>query len=147
MRKIWLLLPLILVGLLLAAAGGGYTWLQQSKPRYEGEQALPGLAADVEVRFDQHGIPHIYAGTEVDAYRALGYVQAQDRLFQMELLRRLAAGRLAEVLGPDLLEVDIFFRTLGIHEQSVRQAKALMQGPDTPWREALLAYLDGVNTF
>ena len=64
------------------------------------------------VHFDDHGVPHINAQSQKDAYTALGYVHAQDRLWQMELIRRIAPGRLSELFGKDLLDTDVFFLRL-----------------------------------
>ena len=102
LKKIgWALLALI--GLTLVAGG---IYLNTLKPQYTGELDLPGLETQVEVWYDQHGTPHIYGSSEEDVQRALGYVHAQDRLWQMELLRRIGPGRLSEVFGPDLLKTD-----------------------------------------
>ena len=80
-----------------------------------------------------------------DLYRALGFVQAQDRLFQMEMARRLARGELAEMLGPKLLKLDRLFRTLGLREHADKTvAKMDLQSPAVL---AQLAYLDGINQF
>ncbi|MFO6383947.1 penicillin acylase family protein, partial [Pseudomonas aeruginosa] len=76
------------------------------------------LQAPVDVRYDERGVPHLYAQNQTDLYRALGYVHAQDRLFQMEMLRRLARGELAEVLGPKLVDTDRLFRTLRIRDHA-----------------------------
>lgn len=121
---------------------------EQLKPIYQGELILEGLNGPVEVIYDGHGVPHIYAESESDAHRALGYVHAQDRLFQMEMLRRLSSGRLAEVLGPDLLESDTYFRTLGFSrhaEESI--AQFWVDDELEPWQENTLAYLEGLNAF
>ncbi len=79
---------------------------------------LQHLQGSVTVRYDERGVPHIRAENETDLYRALGYVHAQDRLFQMEVLRRLARGELAEVLGPKLLDTDKLMRSLRIRERA-----------------------------
>ena len=107
------------------------------------KQPLKGLSAPVDVYFDPHGIPHIYAQSWPDAARVLGYLHARDRLWQMDLFRRRASGQLAEVLGPDHLESDILMRRLGIRDSSeqVWNSKVL---PDD-LRAELLAYADGVN--
>ncbi|MGA9270864.1 MAG: penicillin acylase family protein [Lutimonas sp.] len=122
-----------------------FFFAQSQKPTYSGSADLPGLDSEVEVYFDEFGIPHIFAEKESDAFMALGYVHAQDRLWQMELVRRIAAGRLSELFGPDLVETDKFFRGLGIEYES---AKA-MQKLDTTSDVYLLsqAYLDGINRF
>ena len=86
------------------------------QPTYNGELTLNNLSENVMVHFDDNGVPHINAQTQKDAYTALGYVHAQDRLWQMELIRRIAPGRLSELFGKDLLDTDIFFSGLGIEE-------------------------------
>ena len=92
------------------SAAAGYVYLRQSLPKTEGEIELAGLGAAVEVLRDRHGTPHIYASSLEDAHFALGFVHAQDRLWQMEISRRLGSGRLAEILGPNALEADRFMR-------------------------------------
>ena len=91
---------LALLLLAAAAAGAGFLWMRGSLPVIDGERAVSGLAAPVEIVRDRHGVPHVLAASEEDALFALGYVHAQDRLWQMEMNRRIGAGRLAEVLGP-----------------------------------------------
>ncbi|MDD2808831.1 penicillin acylase family protein [Rhodoferax sp.] len=134
-----------LLGLLLAATAAGLWYISTKQPQRSGEVNLTQLSAPVTVRYDEYGIPHIKAGNEADLYRALGYVHAQDRLFQMEMIRRLAQGELAEVLGPKLVKVDRLFRTLGLRAHAQQQAAAL--DPQSPAVLAQTAYLDGVNQF
>src|SRR5829696_8407280 len=124
----------------LAGLAGLYFLLRQSLPRTEGEIALAGLSRPVEILRDAYGIPHIYAATLDDAHFALGYVHAQDRLWQMEMNRRVAAGRLAEILGAGALESDRFLRTLGVR----RAAEASLKHVDADTRQALDAYAAGV---
>ena len=107
-----------LLGLALLITICCYFFIQSNRPTYNGELVLSGISEEVSVYFDDFGIPHIYAKSEEDAYRALGYIHAQDRLFQMEVIRRIAPGRLSEIFGPDLISTDKFFRTLGINEYS-----------------------------
>ena len=137
------LMGLLLLLLLSAAALAWYVHGKQAQR--SGQVTLTGLLAPVNVRFDERGVPHIEAGNEADLYRTLGYVHAQDRLFQMEMARRLARGELAEVLGPKLLDVDRLFRTLGIRAH----ADAVVASLDktTPTYRAIEAYLDGVNQY
>ena len=111
-------LTLLAVAIAAVAAGAGYWYVQGKQPQREGELALAGLQAPVSVRYDERGVPHIQAQNEPDLYRALGYVHAQDRLFQMEITRRLAQGELAQVLGPKLVATDTLFRSLRIGEQA-----------------------------
>ena len=135
---------LVLV-VLLAVLGGGFWYVATKKPQRSGELILTQLSAPVTVRYDERGVAHIKASNEADLYRALGYVHAQDRLFQMEMVRRLAQGELAEVLGSKLVKVDRLFRTLRIREHAAKVAAAL--DPQSPAVKAQLAYLDGINQF
>ena len=137
---------LTVLAIAVAAIAAGAAWYAHSKqPLRDGRLALTGLQAPVEVRYDERGVPHIQAQNEADLYRALGFVHAQDRLFQMEMLRRLARGELAEVLGAKLVDTDRLFRTLGIREHADRYAKTLDR--NSPSVIALQAYLDGINQF
>lgn len=137
---------LILMALVVAAvAGGGYWYVHGKLPQRQGKAALAGLQAPVSVRFDSRGVPHIEARNEPDLYRALGYVHAQDRLFQMEIVRRLARGELAEVLGSQLVPTDTLFRTLRIGEQAERMVER--QDKQAPAWLALQAYLEGINAW
>ena len=97
------------------------------------------------MRYDDRGVPHIRAENETDLYRALGYVHAQDRLFQMEIMRRLARGELAEVLGPKVLDTDKLFRSLRIRERAATLCGQL-DHESAHWK-ALQAYLDGINQY
>lgn len=112
-----------------------------------GSLDLTALQDSVEVHFDEFGIPHIFARNEIDAYYALGYLHAQERLFQMEMMRRLAAGRLAEILGASMTATDRFFRTLGLAEAARKSAQTHFSSIDRPWKRAALAYLQGINDF
>ena len=123
----------------------GFLFVQHQKPDYDGELILSNLQDSVSVYFDTYGIPHIYAENEPDAFRALGYVHAQDRLWQMELLRRIAPGRLSEVFGPDALENDKLFLGLGIAEATERTLANIQ--PDDPSLQLAQAYLDGINQY
>lgn len=136
-----------LLGLILLAALGLYFYLTSTRPVYTGELTLAGLIEPVEVLYDEFGVPHIYAQNETDAYFALGYVHAQDRLFQMEMIRRAASGRLSEVLGKDLLKVDKLFRTLGIHDFARAHAQKFLSSDTGAFQRAALAYQKGINQF
>src|SRR6185436_12849920 len=129
------------LGLLLVAAC--YVYLRQSLPQTKGEIRVPGLGATAEILRDRYGIPHIFAASPADASFALGFVHAQDRLWQMEMNRRIAAGRIAEVVGAAGLETDRFLRTLGVH----RSAEANLRILDAETRQLLDAYAAGVNAF
>ena len=105
------------LALLLLVLGAGVLagWLRWSVPTIDGTITLDGPAAPIEILRDAWGIPHILAETPEDAYFGLGFAHAQDRLFQMEQQRRLAQGRLSEVLGSSTLAFDRFLRTLGLY--------------------------------
>ncbi|MBR0643012.1 penicillin acylase family protein [Plastoroseomonas hellenica] len=118
--------------------------LRAAVPPVSGERHLPGLGASVTVLRDRWGIPHIRAeGSSTDAFRAQGFVHAQDRLFQMELNRRRALGRAAEWLGPAAAEGDVLARRLGVEAASRRDCAAL--GDDAC--AMVDAYVAGVNAF
>lgn len=136
-----------LLGLILIAALVLYFYLNSTKPVYSGELTLAGLKEPVEVLYDDYGVPHIYAQNEEDAYYALGYVHAQDRLFQMEMIRRAASGRLSEVLGKDMLKVDKLFRTLGINKFAREHAEKYLSSDTASFQRAAIAYQKGINQF
>lgn len=132
--------------IIFAVIAAGTIWYMYSKqPIRDGEISLDNLQAPVSVRYDERGVPHIQGQNETDMYRALGYVHAQDRLFQMEMVRRLARGELAAILGPELLDTDRLFRTLGIRAHA--DAYAAKMDTNTPASKALNAYLDGINQY
>ncbi len=129
--------------LLTVAAGAGYAVARRSLPTISGELQLAGLSTPVTVYRDERGVPHIEASSLHDLYMAQGYVTAQDRLWQMDLSRRAAAGRLSEVMGESQLKTDRFMRTLNL----VRAAEESVKSYE-PWAKELLdAYAAGVNTY
>ncbi len=137
---------LIILGIFLALTLlAGVLFVQHQKPEYEGNKELVELQDSVSVYFDTYGIPHIYAQNEPDAFRALGYVHAQDRLWQMEVLRRVAPGRLSEVFGTEALENDKLFLGLGIDEATKKVISEVDSGD--PAIVLAQAYLDGINQF
>jgi penicillin amidase len=115
------------------------------KPTYDGEIALEGISQQSTVYFDENGIPHIYASNNEDGYKVLGYVHAQDRLWQMELVRRIAPGRLSEVLGEELFSVDVFFKGIGLEDNTQKIIKTLDKS--SPAYKYATAYLEGINQF
>jgi penicillin amidase len=135
------------VGILVLAAalllGGAVIYLRTAEPDYSRDRVVAGLGAEVEIWRDSVGVPHIWASSAEDLFFAQGYVHAQDRLWQMELIRRVAEGRLAEVLGPDLLDTDKFLRTVGLG----RAARAAAPTLDPAHRVWLEAYAAGVNAW
>ncbi|WP_275315480.1 penicillin acylase family protein [Tenacibaculum bernardetii] len=114
-------------------------------PTYSGELELSAISDKVTVHYDEVGVPHIEAKNQQDAYTALGYVHAQDRLWQMELIRRIAAGRLAEVFGKELLKTDTFFSGLGIEEAANKTIHNLDRNSEA--YKLTEAYLNGINQF
>lgn len=112
-------------------------------PKTDGELQLPGLQARVEVLRDSYGIPHIYAQNPHDLFMAQGFVEAQDRFWQMEFWRRIGTGRLSEILGASGLETDKFVRTIGWH----RTAEEEIELMDPEVRSVFEAYGEGVNAF
>jgi len=130
-----------LVGLALLAAGLGYAVLRGTVPSPSGNLAIAGLSAPVEVIRDREGVPHIFAKTTDDLYTALGFVHAQDRLWQMELQRRTGQGRLSEIFGERTFTTDVFLRTLDLYGHAERSLAAL----PAEARSALDAYARGVN--
>lgn len=146
MKKLKIVL-LILLSALIVAGLILLFLLEKSKPVYEGVLQLHSPQNNVEVKFDDYGIPHIKAENNYDAFYALGYLHAQERLFQMDLLRRVGSGRLSEIFGKELTRIDAFFRTLGIAEHASESAKNFLQHADESLKRETFAYLDGVNEF
>ena len=103
---------IVLVGLVGATFLFGWWWIRRSIPPLDGRLPLAGLRAPVDVRFDSFAVPHVFAGSDEDAWRSVGYLQARDRLWQMELYRRAASGRLSELLGDATIAVDQRFLIL-----------------------------------
>ena len=125
----------------LVAVATAWAWLSRSNPMLDGEVRLAGITSRVTIRRDELGTPHIAAESLRDAGFGLGVVMAQDRLWQMDLLRRAAAGRLAEVAGPEALSVDAYARTIGLRRSAEADEPRL--GEDE--RELLRAFSAGVN--
>lgn len=141
LKKILFIILVIIIILIVT----GFCYLQYIKPKYEGKASIKNLSKETTVYFDEFGIPHIYAGSQKDAMTTLGYVHAQDRLWQMELMRRIAPGRLSEIFGNTVLKSDTFFAGIGIDENS-EQAVAAMD-KNSPTYILANAYLDGINQY
>ncbi|HVO13806.1 MAG TPA: penicillin acylase family protein [Alphaproteobacteria bacterium] len=144
----WLLrwtkrLVAVLVLLLILVGVAGYFWLRTSLPQTNGMIVVNGVDRPVEIIRDANAVPHIFAESDRDAYYALGFVHAQDRFWQMELQRRIGAGRLAEIVGRSALRIDKFARTLGYY----RRARAALPNLSPEVRAALEAYSAGVNSW
>ena len=145
MRRPLRLVRALLIGLavlvLLAAGIGGALW--RTLPPRHATVAIPGLSAPVAITFDQYGIPRIRAANLADAAAALGYVHARARMFQMDLMRRAASGRLSAIAGPATLPLDREMRTLGLRRAARADEAALP--PAT--RALMAAYARGVNAW
>jgi penicillin G amidase len=129
--------------LVLVLAGGVYLYLRSSLPQTAGRLMLAGPEAPIRIERDADGIPTIIARSDADAAFGLGFVHAQDRLFQMELMRRYGAGRLAEILGKEALPVDREMRVLGLYRAAEAEITFLSPAVD----RAFVAYAAGVNAF
>ncbi len=138
---------LIVLVLLAIAAGGAGLWFYRAArgalPQLDGTLKAPGLTAPVSVIRDRHGVPHLTAGSPHDLFFVQGFVTAQDRLWQMDMTRRFAAGELAEVLGPDYVAQDRRQRILGMRAA----AEAALAALPPEVREHLAAYAAGVNAY
>ena len=129
--------------LIVLLAAAGLLVVRRSFPQVDGDMTLPGLAGEVTVVRDRHGTPHIYASTLSDLVMAQGFVEAQDRFWQMDFYRHVATGRTAEMFGEAQLEADVFLRTLGWERVAAREYQAL-----SPLMRTLLdAYTRGVNAY
>jgi penicillin G amidase len=120
-----------------------YFMLKRSLPKYEGETKVKGLHSSVVIYRDSYAVPMINAADDEDAAFALGYVHAQERLFQMDIARRAGEGRLSEVLGPKTIPIDQMFRTAGIYKSVKENYDKL--NPIS--KKILEAYSKGVNAF
>ncbi|MGD7006513.1 penicillin acylase family protein [Metabacillus sp. 84] len=142
-KKALLITSFILVFTLITAGIFVNVYTKSSLPVVAGEITIPGLLKETSVTRDEQGVPHIKAESDQDLYITQGYVQAQDRLFQMDLSRRQASGRLSEVVGEATVNRDKFFRTLGLR----RAAEASLSAYDAESLKVLQWFADGVNTY
>ncbi len=137
----YLVLILILLGI------GGFWYIQHLKksalPDYNAAVNIPGLKAPVKVYRDAHGVPHIVAENEHDLYMVVGYVSAQDRLWQMDLLRRVTQGRLSEIFGEKLLNTDVLLRKLRMPDHSKKLYPTLKEKVKMP----LVYFSNGINAY
>lgn len=143
MKKAVIITSSVLGVLILGAIIFVYQFSHKSLPNYNKDVVLTGMDNEVEIFRDEYAIPHIYAKTETDLYRAIGYVMAQDRLWQMDLIRRATQGRLSEIFGQDFVDVDIMLRSLRIDEKS----QSVFQNSTPEMQKSLEAFADGVNQY
>ncbi len=133
----------ILAVVLLAAAIIVPTLRKSGLPELNGEKSIAGLTAEVKVIRDERGVPHIYASNEHDLYYMTGYITAQERLWQMDMVRHATQGRLSELFKRDMFDTDIFLRALGMSEKS----RLVLEKEDPAILATLQAYTDGVNAW
>ena len=131
------------VTIVCLVAGGVYLWARDSLPLMDGTIELAGITTPVRITRDRNAVPHIYAENTEGVMFGLGFAHAQDRLWQMEINRRIGAGRLSEVLGAATVGTDRFLRTLGVRRAAERTYDEL----DQRTRAALDSYTAGVNAF
>ncbi len=136
--------PSVMAASAVATAGSAWRHLKKNAtPQLNGRLQLDGLQQEVEILRDKHGVPHIYAQNERDLFFAQGYVHAQDRLFQMDINRRIGSGRLSELVGPLAIKADRFARIIGWPKVIDAQIKG---GDDGAW-DVAYAFRDGINAF
>jgi penicillin amidase len=143
MASWWQKTAVAAAGLAGLTGGAYYMLMRRPLPKRKGKVRLEGLHENVEVITDRYGVPHIYAQNEDDLFFAQGYVHVQERLWQMELNRRIGCGRLAEIFGEAALEADRFTRRLGLHRAA---SAAVAQLPEHSKR-ILEAYAAGINAY
>jgi len=133
----WVVISILAICLVTTIA---YLYSAQSSP--SGKRTIKGISDSVVITFDESDIPHIKANSQADALFALGYLHATERSWQMEINRRLASGRLSEILGSETIKIDRYLRTLGIKRTAERQFDRY----PVATKRLLQAYADGVNT-
>src|SRR4051812_26073475 len=143
MRRAVLKTTAAILLLIALAAAGGYYYLRHSLPQVDGTVTVAGISAAVEIVRDADAIPHVIAANKLDALFGLGYVHAQDRLWQMEFQRRIGHGRLSEIFGSAAMPQDRFLRTIGFG----RAARAAWERLPSDTRDQIDVYLQGVNAF
>jgi penicillin amidase len=143
MRRILARVAAAVVLVAAALLAAGYLYLRQSLPDYDQDATVAGLSAPIDIVRDADSIPHIFASNKLDAFFGLGYVHAQDRLWQMEFQRRIGNGRLSEIFGAATLPQDRFLRTIGFG-RAARRAWDRLPGDA---RRQVEAYVAGINAF
>lgn len=129
---------------LVLVAFGLWSWFtRQAFPQTRGEMTVTGLQADVEIIRDEYGVAHIYAQNAADLFFAEGFVHAQERFWQMEFQRRVAAGRMAEIFGETALGTDVFLRHFNFHEKAQQDYEML----PAELQDIVEAYGAGVNAY
>lgn len=151
---IWIVLAALWIGLLARGAGrlpplmrilDLYAGVWSHQPSQLGDSQLPGLKEPVHITWDKAGVPHFFASNEADLYRAQGFVMASQRLFQMDLVTRQAAGRLSEWVGDMTMDYDRFNVRLGMRESARRTHEKFAQDPHT--KMAMQSFAEGINAY
>ncbi|MGE5398458.1 MAG: penicillin acylase family protein [Chitinophagales bacterium] len=140
-RPVVVVIGLILVVCLLGS--GWWNLIGQSLPAYSGNITIPGLREGVDIYRDDYGVPHIYASNMNDLVYAQGYVQAQDRLWEMDLMRRMAQGRLSEIFGESQVKTDKYFLSIGLYEAARQSYPAYSEQT----RSYVDSYVAGINRY
>jgi len=143
LKRVLLIIVVVIVVLVIVGGVGGYWFITKSHPQIDGTLRVAGLKSKVEIVRDPMGIPHIYADNADDLFFAEGYVQAQDRLWQMEYNRRIGHGTLSDMFGAATIKTDRFLRTMGLG-RAARADVAAMNDSD---KRPLQAFANGVNAF
>jgi penicillin amidase len=146
-RRARLIVPVLIVLLIVGLGGGGW-WtvhtVRSSFPDVTGTVRVAGMSAPVDVKRDGKGIPQLYADTSEDLFRAQGYVQAQDRFWEMDVRRHVTSGRLSEMFGAGQVETDAFLRTMGWYRVAQQEWDTVLSAET---KKYLQAYTDGVNAW
>jgi penicillin amidase len=146
-RRARLIVPVLIVLLIVGLGGGGW-WavhtVRSSFPDVTGTVRVAGMSAPVDVKRDDKGIPQLYADTSEDLFRAQGYVQAQDRFWEMDVRRHITSGRLSEMFGSGQVETDAFLRTMGWYRVAQQEYDTVLSAET---KKYLQAYTDGVNAW
>lgn len=142
------LIVIVLVLAIVAGIGYGTYWsvstVRASFPQTKGSIKLDGLSGPVDVKRDSYGIPQVYASSDEDLFMAQGYVQAQDRFWEMDVRRHMTSGKLSEMFGKSQVKTDEFLRTLGWHRVAQKEYDSKLS-PET--KKYLQAYAKGVNAY
>ena len=141
--KIFIAAVIAAVVVIVVAIIAAYNLLRQPLPDYDGLVTVSGLEAPVNIYRTQNAVPYILAKTESDAAFALGYVHAQERMFQMDITRRAGEGRLSEILGTKTIAIDKMFKTVGLYRAALEQYGQL----DTLSKKMYEAYASGINSY
>jgi penicillin amidase len=143
LKKVTIIILVIVAMVFIAMVFFTGRLAKKGLPDYNSNVQLEGLIQPVKVYRDSFAVPHIYAKNEHDLYMATGYLMAQDRIWQMDLLRRVTLGRLSEIFGDSFVETDLLLRSLAFSEKSQK----IISHSDKNMKDALIAFTEGVNEY